>query len=129
MDEVIEKHMTLLKPGGQLVVSIPNLYGLNYYTVSKYLPHVIPMHNLTIMKLPVFQKLFTRKNLNSQYCGYHGGIHFLMAAVDEAPMSKTTLKAFRISQMMANLVQAITGPLDSRWASSFLLYVGSKAQK
>lgn len=128
VDEVIEKHMALLKPGGQLVVSIPNLRGFNYYTLSKYLPKVIPLHNLTIMNLPVYRKLFARPDLTSQYCGYHGGIHLLMAAVDEAPMSKAMLKLFRSSQVVANMMQSVTGPLDSRWTSPFLLYVGRKAQ-
>ena len=126
VEKVIGAHLSLLKPGGYLVVSIPNLSGFNYHMVEKYAAHVIPLHNLTIMNLPAFKKLFTRPELDPIYCGYQGGIHLLMGAIDGATISN--MKLLRYSQFGANMMQVVTGPLDTKWTSPNLLFVGKKGE-
>jgi SAM-dependent methyltransferase len=126
VDGVIARHAAVLKPGGSLVVSIPNLNGLNHFMVEKYVPQLLPLHNLTIMNLPVYRKLFSRSDLEPLYCDFQGGIHLLMGTIDGASTSGPVLKLLRYGQVGMNLMQALTGPLDSRWSSPHLLFIGTK---
>ena len=51
-----------------------------------------------------------------------------MGAIDGATISNMTLKLLRYSQFGANMMQVVTGPLDTKWTSPNLLFVGKKGE-
>ncbi|MBV8761860.1 MAG: class I SAM-dependent methyltransferase [Deltaproteobacteria bacterium] len=69
---VVERHIALVRPGGILAISIPNLRGVNYWLSKFFNADVLAKHNLSIMTLPAFSALFEREDLESLYCGYVG---------------------------------------------------------
>ena len=126
MEKVIQSHVHILKPGGLLIVNIPNLNGLNRWMVKRFVPELLPIHNLTIMNLPVYRKLFEHPDLEQLYCAYQGGLYLTMGAADETRVPPLILMLLRRSQMILNFLQLGTGPLNTRWTSPNLLYIGRK---
>jgi 2-polyprenyl-3-methyl-5-hydroxy-6-metoxy-1,4-benzoquinol methylase len=48
-ESVISAHVNLLKPGGILIVSIPNLRGFNRWQVERWAADLLPLHNLSML--------------------------------------------------------------------------------
>lgn len=73
-ENVIKHHVSLLRPGGFLLVSIPNLRGFNYLRVRMAYPKKLAMHNLSIMRLSAFQSIFKNPEfgLEELFIGYFG---------------------------------------------------------
>src|SRR5256885_66168 len=56
--DAVAKHIDLTAPGGHVLITIPNLRGANYLLPLLFAPWLIPIHNLKIMTLREFRKLF-----------------------------------------------------------------------
>lgn len=71
---VVRRHVSLLRPGGFLVVVIPNLRGFNYLRVRTACPEKIAIHNFDIMKRSAFHSLFKDPELwlEDLFVGYVG---------------------------------------------------------
>ncbi|MCJ7508813.1 MAG: class I SAM-dependent methyltransferase, partial [candidate division Zixibacteria bacterium] len=74
--EIIDKHINLLKKGGYLFVSIPNLRGFNYFLTWMFSRKSIATHNIMIMQKDRFFELFDRRRLSTLFCGYFGTFDF-----------------------------------------------------
>ncbi|MBI1765633.1 MAG: class I SAM-dependent methyltransferase [Acidobacteria bacterium] len=73
---VLERHLTLLKAGGRLVVTIPRLTGINYPLCRFFDAELLDKHNLKIMEQAAFAALFAPLPLQPQFCGYFGTFSF-----------------------------------------------------
>jgi len=71
----IRCHLRFLRPGGYLVVRIPNLRGIGWATMRTLRPETIKLHNLDIMRLAAFSDLFADLPLRRIYSGYTGFVH------------------------------------------------------
>src|SRR5262245_25117571 len=60
---LIQRHLDLLKPGGYLLVDVPNFRGMNNPLARFFDRGAIPRHNLEIMEHAAFSKLFDRPDL------------------------------------------------------------------
>ena len=70
--KVIDLHLRWLKPGGILILGVPNFLGI-YNPIQKILdPVILDKHNLNIMNLPFFRNLEKDFNLQTKYIGYIG---------------------------------------------------------
>ena len=70
---VIEKHNNLLAEGGYLlIISIPNLNGVNYALGRFFHKELIPLHNLSIMRKQEFIELFDNQGLSTLFCDLLG---------------------------------------------------------
>lgn len=72
VDEVVELHMQWLKPGGVLILGVPNFCGINYFLQRSLDKEILDKHNLDIMNLDYFAKLVDRFNLEPIFIGYIG---------------------------------------------------------
>jgi 2-polyprenyl-3-methyl-5-hydroxy-6-metoxy-1,4-benzoquinol methylase len=73
LEQVIERHLRLLKPGGILLIGTPNFLGINRSILKKFYPELLSLHNLPSMDIKnweVFEKSF---NLEPIFKGYIGG--------------------------------------------------------
>jgi 2-polyprenyl-3-methyl-5-hydroxy-6-metoxy-1,4-benzoquinol methylase len=72
--DIIDKHIKVLKPGGTLILEIPNFtYG------QKFLRNILDKenlnrHNTNIMNLLFFKNIVIRNNLKIEYLNYYGGL-------------------------------------------------------
>jgi SAM-dependent methyltransferase len=127
VEEVIGHHLHVLKPGGFLIVIIPNLQGMHLRAVRRYAPEMLPLHNLVIMNRDRFRQLFQDPSLDHKFCGYQGGVHLLMGSdVPGNRMPEGKRARLRRVQGVLNLMQGAMGSIDSGQTSPYLLYVGQK---
>lgn len=126
---VVDRHLELLKPGGLLVVTIPNLRGVNRLLTSLFHPELIPMHNLKIMsKLPFFQ-LFDTIKVRPLACQYVGTFSFYLFNTKPGSKLAPLLAACMKLQTLLNvLFRSFLGDrgAENRYTSSQLIFMGIK---
>jgi len=115
----VDAHLDILRRGGFLVISIPNLTGLYRRMMA---PDVLAAHNLQIMNLPCFRKTFEIPQLKRLYCGYLGGLNLGIAFGETTLFQRMLPKA----QIVVNLLARVVRIPETPWNSPFLLYIGQK---
>ena len=127
--EVVARHVELLKPGGRLFVSIPNLRGLNYVLAWFFNRPVLAMHNIDIMSRETFFSLFAAERLSPLYCNYYGSFDFGLFNTPLNSPLRHVLAFSRKLQLVLNLVFRRLfrdKAVESRFSSPYLIYVGVK---
>jgi SAM-dependent methyltransferase len=129
VESVIERHMDLLKPGGRLIISIPNLRGINYVLADLFDKEAIPRHNTEIMRKTVFKRLFDRQDLEPVFCDYYGTFSFYLFTADQSKARRSGLKfAHKVQPVLNGVFRMLFGNKgrECRYFSPSLLYIGSK---
>lgn len=73
---ILDKHMNYLKPGGKILVMIPNMKGFVYpYKLLVDKPN-LDAHNTKCMNLKVFKAYAKRNGLEIEFLNYLGGFPF-----------------------------------------------------
>ncbi len=128
--EVIQRHLSLLREGGYLIITIPNLRGIYGWWTRHFNPAQMPLHNLEIMQLPVFQSLFLIPTLKKHCCQYFGTFTFWMFT--SPPEARWTTRFIRILTLFQFVLSAFFRLLlrkrgaDSSFFSPHLVYIGQK---
>jgi len=73
LEQVVEKHLKLLKPGGTLLIGTPNFLGINHRVLKRLEPELLSQHNLFTMNTKNWEMLEKRFNLEVIFKGYVGG--------------------------------------------------------
>lgn len=73
LDLVIGKHLELLKPGGILMVGVPNYSGINYWFLKRLAPKLLAVHNRDAMDSNSWKSFEEKFNLLTIFTGYIGG--------------------------------------------------------
>ncbi len=130
LENVIDSHLRLLKPGGTLIVTIPKLTGVPHLLFRLFNPAVIPMHNLEIMNRKTFASLFQRAELHPQYCNYYGMFKsYVCGAAQLSGVKKAAMKGLITGQLLLNLLfRCVFGKrgAESHAFSPYLIYIGTK---
>ncbi len=75
-EEILDRHNDYLKPGGAMMIMIPNKRYLRKYYGLLLDRENLKAHNLKSMKLSVFKKFAIRNKLNIKYLSYYGGFAY-----------------------------------------------------
>jgi SAM-dependent methyltransferase len=126
---IVEKHLNLLAKGGVLVISIPNLHGINYLLARIFHKELIPMHNLTIMQKQEFKELFDKSQVTDLFCNYYGTFNFGLFNAPEDSLLQSVLGLCMKMQIPLNLAFRLL--LKNRGAESALfspslIFIGVK---
>ncbi len=81
----VEGHVALLKPGGLLVMGVPNLRGLHGAVCRLTDRPTLAAHNTDTMRVPFFQGLAVRHALSPLWIGYTGGPSPGLISVADVP--------------------------------------------
>jgi 2-polyprenyl-3-methyl-5-hydroxy-6-metoxy-1,4-benzoquinol methylase len=125
---VIEKHLNVLKEGGVLIVTIPNIQHMNYLLTKVFNPAVLPLHNLKIMRLPVFRALFEGLPVRVIQCGYSGVFSLDILNTPAGSWKTWLLRASKILCLPLQWLLRLVRPC--RWESAalspYFVYIGRK---
>lgn len=72
VDEVVRLHKEWLKPGGTLILGVPNFRGIYYYLQKILDKNLLDKHNLDVMCLEYFSKLAVHHSLKPISIDYLG---------------------------------------------------------
>lgn len=126
---VVDRHIDLLKPGGLLVVTIPNLRGVNQALTRLFHPELIPMHNLSIMSKVSFLQLFDTTRVRPLVCAYVGTFSFYLFNVKEgsrlAPLLGLCMKAQSLLNVLFRTCLGDRGA-ENRFTSPQIIFMGVK---
>jgi SAM-dependent methyltransferase len=120
-DEAVGAHIRILKPGGLLIVSIPNLAGLYRYLVPT---RILDLHNLEIMHLAAFRALFEMQDVRPLFCEYLGRLDLGVTYTGETAFCRILLRM----QVLANALMHIVPIPENRLTSPQLLFIGQKLE-
>jgi len=126
---VVERHLALLKPGGLLVITIPNLRGVNYALTRLFHAELLPMHNLKIMSRLPFWRLFDTDKVRPLVCDYFGTFSFYLFNVKPGSRLAPALAACMKLQTVLNATFRICfgdRGAETPFTSSQLIFAGIK---
>lgn len=122
-EEVLDKHASYLKPGGAMMVMIPNkrylrqIYGylLDYKNLKA--------HNLECMRLDLFEAFAKRNNLKVNYLSYYGGFGFKV----HQPLNFLQRTLYHPVRFLSIKLHGVLSRNPSKWYSGTIVAVFSKA--
>jgi 2-polyprenyl-3-methyl-5-hydroxy-6-metoxy-1,4-benzoquinol methylase len=126
---VVGRHLELLKPGGLLIVTIPNLRGVNRGLTWLFHRELLPMHNLAIMSKPGFSALFDTASVRPLVCAYVGTFSFYLFNVKPGSRLAPLLRGCMKLQTLLNVAfRALFGEhgAENRFTSPQLFFAGIK---
>jgi 2-polyprenyl-3-methyl-5-hydroxy-6-metoxy-1,4-benzoquinol methylase len=130
VQRVVDRHIDLLRTGGYLIVSVPNLRGLNYFLARMLDSSAIPRHNISIMKKKAFTNLFEKPDLHPSFCAYYGTFSFYLFTSGSSALQSLMLKGGYQIQPILNLgFRTLFGDkgAEQGLTSPSLLYIGKKS--
>lgn len=119
---VIDKHVSLLKDNGKLIIEVPN-FANGQYLLHKFLDKEnFERHNTESMNLKFFKKTAKDYNLKIKHLGYVGGIFDFWWENNNPNFLQ---KIFRfILKILAFIGRRI--PINNRFFSPFLVFIAEK---
>jgi SAM-dependent methyltransferase len=127
--EAIRRHLRFLRPGGRLVVSIPNMRGANYLQALLFNRRLIPIHNREIMRMKDFRALFDLEGLETVFCDYYGTAKADIFIHRKGPFTGLVSRAAEAFQALQNLLFRTVlreRGLETPVFSPNLLFIGRK---
>jgi len=129
LEQVIAAHLHVLRVGGHLVVSVPNLRGINHALAYFFNKSTLPLHNLSIMRRATFCSLFSRDELSSVVCRYYGTFSFGIFNTAAGSPKRHIRRVCAMSQNIINLLLRTafgTRAPDHPYLSPYLIFMGIK---
>jgi len=112
LEEVIERHIRLVKPGGILIISCPNFRGLQYIFHRLLDPANLERHVLKAMSLSRWNRVLKRNGMMTIYQGYYRTADFWV----DTPRSR------RWAELAIECIKWATKQIDRRvnWPNPLL---------
>jgi O-antigen/teichoic acid export membrane protein/GT2 family glycosyltransferase/2-polyprenyl-3-methyl-5-hydroxy-6-metoxy-1,4-benzoquinol methylase len=129
---IVEKHINLLAEGGHLIISIPNLNGINYVLGRFFHKELIPLHNLSIMQKQEFMKLFDKQGVSTLFCDYYGTFNFGLFNSKRGTLRALALGFCMKLQLIINIALRLLFKekgAESKFFSPALMFVGMKTNQ
>jgi SAM-dependent methyltransferase len=124
----VQRHLAACRVGGLLVVTVPNMRGLNLALTSAFDRSLVPLHNLEIMDRAALAAAFPAAQVQPLFCGYYGSLD-LGAFTTPHPLRRAALRGLRLAQRgVSGALGALPAPWrpEHRWLSPFLAFIGRR---
>jgi len=126
--EIINRHCTLVAPGGYIVIGSPNMrYGIQYIFHRLFNNKSLKMHVLESMKPQIWKSQLRTNNFEVLYGGYCGGLHFWMDNDQTRLQRFFGLQVLRLVRIIKALFFWVKfDNLNSKYWSCDFIVVGKK---
>lgn len=112
LSEVLDRHLALLKPGGKVVIDVPNLNSPIYYFLYKlFEPKTLQNHVLSVMNLEAIKSVLEAKGCQINYAGYFGYFYFRFVTKHDS-IHQNIAKIINLFDLPMRL---FSGPLYKRY--------------
>lgn len=118
-DEVLDKHLQYLKPGGAMMVMIPNKRFLRSVYGDLVDRDNQRAHNLKCMSLSVFEAFAERNGLKLVYLGYYGGFPFKV----HGSLSTKQKLIYHPVRVLAKWLDPLLMRFPNKWWSSAIICI------
>ncbi len=110
-DEVVARHLGWLKPGGVLVLAVPNFCGVYTPLQAALDKEILQKHNLAIMNLEYFRQMAARQSVALLDVGYIGSFE---PALPVQPKGIKTARVFFVKLFLRLMLRVRRSPLLDR---------------
>lgn len=118
-EDVIRRHVDLLAPNGVLLITLPNLLGLNGWIQRRFDKENYDAHNLKSMEIDQLKKImatFSLKDLRVEYTR--------KPIVWLEPKAKTSPMIRRVIKIISYAIKLF--PIKRRWLSPYIVIAARK---
>lgn len=125
---VVKKHLDLLKPGGILLLGLPNFRGVNHLFLRWLAPDLLKQHNLKTMDIRTWKSFESEFKLKTIFKGYVGGFEPMTFMVQEKKSflrNLLFLKARVLNKIFHKNFRGLRS-LNSRCFSGYILGIYQK---
>ncbi|MDI6645225.1 MAG: methyltransferase domain-containing protein [Methanobacteriaceae archaeon] len=135
VEAIINKHYNLLKKDGYILITIPNFKGINFHLRNYFAgKESMKMHNLEIMDIDTFNRLFDKNNIKKIYSNYYGIFDFFLIYYpnrDNIIKNILYYSFFWINVGLSIVFKVLTkiklnNKLENKKTSPFIIYIGKK---
>lgn len=119
-EEILEKHVALMKKGGKLVVEVPNFGGFKGWLQRNFDPESYYKHNPRVMNIDFFRKFAEKSHLIIKYLGYSDGFKIWWTNRNPTVYQKAIHHFFKIISLATQNVEM------NNKLSTFIVFVAEK---
>jgi SAM-dependent methyltransferase len=125
---VVGRHIRLLRPGGTLIISIPRYRGVYWPWSFVFDRQALAAHNLKIMTLAPFRRLFERPELRIEQCGYFGTLSLYRFRTKIPVLRQIMLAVVQIQRLLNVIFRLVLGKrgAETRLFSPYLVCVATR---
>jgi len=125
---VVARHTDLLKPGGILMIGVPNLGGIYHLFLKHLSPSHDITHNLKIMDLKNWNEIERKLDLATVFKGYIGGFEpMIMKKLDEkSGFNQFLLFIVKVLMIIFSFRMRFLRKFNSRYWSGYLIGIYRK---
>ena len=129
-DDVVCKHVGLLKKNGILLLGVPNLTGVYHWFLRNLSPEHDKTHNLKVMDLRSWQTFEKKGNLESVYKGYIGGFEpLIMKKLDrKTPFNRVLYFIVKVLMVFFSLKKTLLRKINSKYWSGYIIGIYRKKE-
>jgi 2-polyprenyl-3-methyl-5-hydroxy-6-metoxy-1,4-benzoquinol methylase len=121
--EMVRKHIDLIKPGGKLIMDIPNFNYCQYLFHFLLNREILRQHNIKIMNLSYFKKIAEDYNLRILHLDYYGGLFGYFGLSDKPNLFQRAF--YKLLRLIAKKTKGLA-MLNNRFLSPFIIFVSEK---
>ena len=129
-EKVVAKHLDLLKPGGILLLGVPNYAGIYQPVLKRLAPSIAQTHNMQIMNIENWKIFEEKYSLQPVFKGYIGGFEPLnMKKIEIRTPSNRVIYFFtRVLMVMFSFRMGFLRKFNSKFWSGYLIGIYRKTE-
>jgi SAM-dependent methyltransferase len=126
---VVAKHLDLLKPGGILLLGVPNYAGIYQPVLKRLAPSIAETHNMQIMNLDNWKGFEQKLSLQPIFTGYVGGFEPLnMKKMEVRTIANRIIYFFtRVLMVLFSFRMQFLRKFNSKYWSGYLMGIYRKS--
>lgn len=127
-EKVVAKHLDLLKPGGILLLGVPNYAGIYQPVLKRLAPSIAQTHNMQIMNLEKWNVFEEKLPMQSVFKGYIGGFEPLNMKKLEVrnPLNHSIYFVTRVLMVLFSFRMQFLRKFNSKHWSGYLIGIYRK---